>query len=237
MKTIITNLKVDLDVTAKEYGAITKIKELKCGGLLLQLLFIYTMGAMSFSMIFVIAYVMCKCNISDEAWRQRFNKCNAWLLFLLESSLIEYSPMKMYSIYIEQQMQVYLLDASTVKQVGKNGRELRLHTCYNYTKGAIEEVVITDNHTAEGTNLFKIEPLSLYIANALFRLTPNQVKLCGNAKGVGKVNMLKRLKTKKNNIDFRCFIHYGRGKYSPVRIIASRLPEDKILGGYRLSAT
>lgn len=156
-------------------------------------------------------------------------------------------PTQICFCYSGQQMQVYLLDASTVKQVGKEGKELRLHTCYNLTKGAIEEVVLTDNHTAEGTDLFKIVPYSLYIAdagygkgkqyqhivsqnaNALFRFTPNLVKLCGNVEGKGKINMVKRLKTKKNLVDFKCFVHVGKGKYAPVRVIASRLPEDKAL--------
>lgn len=247
MQAIFDDMKIDYDATAKKYGVIEKVRELRCARVLLQLLFIYAMGSMSFRAISAIAYIMGECNISDEAWRQRFNKCEAWLCYLLSCSLIKYAPTQVHFCYFGQQMPVYLLDASTVKQVGKCGKELRLHTCYNLTRGAIEEVVITDNHTAEGTSLFKIVPYSLYIAdagygkgkqyqhiisqnaNALFRFTPNLVKLCSNAEGRGAINMVKRLSSKKKFVDFKCFVHVGKGKYAPVRIIASRLPDDKIL--------
>lgn len=246
-KAIMDNFGVGLDVTAKEYGAIGKVRELRDAKILLQLLFIYAMGSLSFRTISVIAFVMFKCNISDEAWRQRFKKSELWLCFLLEVLLMKLVPIQLYFHFNEQQMQVYLLDASTVKQVGKEGKELRLHTCYNLTKGAIEEVIISDNHTAEGVHLFEIIPYSLYIAdagygkgknyqhivsnkgNALFRFTPNLVKLCGNNEGRGKINMVKRLNTKKKIVEFECFVHVGKGKYAPVRIIASRLPDDMAL--------
>ena len=39
--------------------------------------------------------------------------------------------------------------------------------------------------------------------------------------------MVKKLDTADNLVDFKCFVHTQNGNYAPVRIIASRLPEDK----------
>ena len=99
--------------------------------------------------------------------------------------------------------------------------------------------------------MFKVIPKSLYIAdagygkgskyhdivsrkgNVLFRFTPNLTKLCRDNKGQDTIDMEKELSAKKSIkkklVDFTCFIHIGKGKYAPVRIIASRLPEDKLL--------
>ena len=144
-------------------------------------------------------------------------------------------------------MNVYLLDATTFKQVGEKGQEVRAHMCYNLTKGAMEDVVVTDNHTAESTKTFTIIPGHLYIAdagygkgkgfgyvvskkgNALFRFTPNLVNLAKDANGNTKIDMKKMLSTKSKLVEFTCYIHTEKGQYIPVRIIASRLPEDKEL--------
>jgi hypothetical protein len=191
------------------------------------------------------------CNVSDESWRLRFANCEAWLCLLLHNALVTVAPVQLVFHHDGQEMQVFLFDSTTFKQVGKDGKELRAHTCYNLTKGKIEEVIVTDKHTAEGTSMFKVIPKCLYIAdagygkgskyydivsrggNALFRFTPNLTKLCNDDNGKDAIDMVKKLKSRKNKrkkiIEFNCFIHVGNGKYTPVRVIASRLPDDKLL--------
>ena len=46
-------------------------------------------------------------------------------------------------------------------------------------------------------------------------------------KGRTKINMVEMLNTSAKLLDVKCFVHTQKGKYTPVRIIASRLPEDK----------
>jgi hypothetical protein len=147
-------------------------------------------------------------------------------------------------------MDVCVIDASTIKQEGKNGKELRVHMCYNLTQGRMEEVIVTDNHTAESAKTFTIKRDVLYMGdagygkgvnmgiilsqggNALFRFTPNQTKLANDSKGKDIIDMaklLKKAKPKTKTLTFHCFVHTAKGKYVPVRVIAGRLPADKAL--------
>ena len=115
-----------------------------------------------------MGYLQSAINVSDEAWRQRFLKCGAWVLFLLQNCLNSLAPTSLAFCHNGQSMQVYLIDATMFKQVGKTGSELRLHMCYNLTKGAMEEVVVSQKYTAEGAKTFTIKPKSLYIADAVY---------------------------------------------------------------------
>jgi hypothetical protein len=111
----------------------------------------------------------------------------------------------------------------------------------------MDDVLVTDKHTAESVTHFPIEPSVIYIADAgygkgvnlahivschgdaLFRATPNHLSLAADNKGKEKIDMVKKLDTKSDLIDFVCHVHAKNNKYVPVRIIASRLPEDKAL--------
>ena len=130
---------------------------------------------------------------------------------------------------------------------GKGGKSLRLHLCYNLTNGKMEAIELTDNKVAESVSHFEVEPGVLYIADAgygkgkqlcfitknhadaLFCATPSHMKLAEDIDGHTKIDMVHKFSTSANHLDFKCFIHTQDGKYTPVRIIASRLPEDKAL--------
>ena len=144
-----------------------------------------------------------------------------------------------------------MIDGSIFQQAGykngKGGKSLRLHLCYNLTDGKMESVVLTDNTVAEAVSIFPVESGALYIADAgygkgtqylhitqrqadaLLRVTPNHLRLAEDDKGCAKIDMVKKLDTSAKLLDFKCFVHTHNGKYAPVRIIASRLPQDKAL--------
>ena len=146
---------------------------------------------------------------------------------------------------------IKLIDASIIQQAGhkngRGGRSLRLHLCYNLSAGAMEAVELTDHTVAESVTHFAIEKGVLYIADAgygkgkqiqhikkchadaLFRVTPSHLKLAMDEKGHTQINMVDMLNTSADLLDIKCFVHTQKGNYTPVRIIASRLPEDKAL--------
>ena len=237
----------DLDKSAREYKAIERNSETSNAKLLLQLMLIYAASNFSMRLIAACGYLMGFVNVSDEAWRQKFLKCSAWIFFLLQNSLNTLAPTALAFNHDGQDMQVYLIDATTFKQVGKKGIELRTHMCYNLTKGAMEEVVVTDNHIAESTKRFTVKHGNLYIGDAvygsginleyistlngyvLFRVSPNLVRLTSDFEGKKVIDMSAKLKTVNKCININCYIHTQKGRYLPVRIMASRLPEDKAL--------
>jgi len=247
IENILKTCNLDLSGSAKEFKAIERIGETSDAKVLLLVLVIYATSGVSLRIIAVVGCLCSAVNVTDEAWRQRFLKCGAWVFFLLQNSLSSLAPTSLAFCHNGQSMQVYLIDATMFKQEGKTGSELRVHMCYNLTKGAMEEVVVSDKHTAESAKTFTIKPGSLYIADAgygkgvhlecivsqngyaLFRVTPNQIKLATDSNGKNSITLAKLFKTKKKLLDFHCFIHTKNKQYMPVRIIASRLPEDKAL--------
>ena len=74
-------------------------------------------------------------------------------------------------------------------------------------------------------------------------MSPSQIQLTNDANGKTKIDMSEKLKTTApsagparsaggragKTLDFNCFIQTEKGKYMPVRIVATRLPEDKAL--------
>ena len=247
IKSIIHVCENDLTKQANELRAIERSGETSDAKLLLHLLVIYAVSGVSFRLIAVLGYLMNAVAVSDEAWRQRFLKCSAWILFLLQNSLNTVAPTSLMFCNKGREMQVYVVDATMFKQVGSCGKELRVHMCYNLTRGVMEEVMVTDNRDAESASKFSVQPGSLYMADAgygkgvnaeyissqngyvLFRITPHLVRLSTDAEGKNVIDMTKMLKTKKKRITFDCYIHTKKGHYLPIRIIASRLPEDKAL--------
>jgi hypothetical protein len=87
-------------------------------------------------------------------------------------------------------------------------------------------IYIADAGYGSGKNLAHIFS---HDADALFRATPNHVSLAEDDKGKIKIDMVKKLDTKKDIFDFTCYVHTEKGMYAPVRVVASRLPEDKAL--------
>ena len=112
----------------------------------------------------------------------------------------------------------------------------------------MQEVLLTDNHTAESANIFSIKPNHIYIADAgygkgvniehivasnahaIFRATPNHLKLTHDKKGKMAIDMENILESsKKELVEINCYVRGTNKNHENIRIIASRLPEDKAL--------
>ena len=232
---------VDLDQSAKDYGALIRKRGVKNASDLLKILMIYATGKISVRILSVAASALKISDISDTAWNKRISLSAAWLAFLLDSvlsSIVNPSEEK-----LSKNRNVYLIDSTYFRQEGKTRKLYRAHINYCLNTGCMHEIKVTDIHTAESLTVYEIMENGIYIADAgygkatqiayalsksadvLFRMTPNQVALYD--KDGEKLNTSSILKTKKSTIDLHCFIKHNK-ILIPVRIIASRLPEDKI---------
>jgi len=167
-----------------------------------------------------------------------------WLTHLLNALL---PPIKMQGRdqAVLQGCTVKIVDGTNIKQQGEKGEVIRAHMCYDLSHRRMEEVHVTDQHTAESLAVFTISPGCIYIgdagygkgknyeyivsghADALLRVTPGQILLSQSPEGRQKIEMAHKLKTKKDMVEFSCYVHTEKRKYMPVRIIACRLPPDK----------
>ena len=238
-------LPADLDESAKAKGAMVRKRKLNSAYGLITVLLIYSHTSISQRIMAVLSKEMGIANISDQAWQKRTAKCVPWLIYILNKSLPVTDPAVMEKADISRR-RVKLIDGSCVKQVGSEGKTLRIHMSYDLTLGCMDEVTVTDHHTAESFEQFKIEPGCIHMADAgygkgknleyivsrgadaIFRVTPNHIRLAQDPKGKEIIDMTKMLDTEKKVIDFKCYVHTQNRKYFPARIIASRLPEDRI---------
>jgi len=244
---LLEKLPVNLEETALTQGAIKRRRVLKSAADLLLSLMIYAISGMSLRVIAASAAELNFANMSDQAWQKRLVKCEPWLSHVLGETMRAPSCA---SKGLFKGKVVKLKDSSMVRQAGRGirgGQTLRVHMCYNLTEGRMESVLVSDNHTAESMTIFSIDSNVIYIADAgygkgksvaqilshgadaLFRVTPNHLSLAEDQNGKVKIDMTKMLSAESKVIDFTCYVHTENKKYVPVRIIASRLPEDKAL--------
>ena len=241
---IVGKLPPTLEESAKEYGALKRKREIRSGYDLIKMMLIYAVTDISQRLLAAFAGVLGIAKISDQAWQKKMAKSEPWLIYLLNEMLPRTKPVGKEETSFENR-QVKLVDGSCIKQAGANGEVIRMHMCYDLTHGCMDEVSVTDQHTAESFAPFNITPGSIYMADAgygkgknleyvvsrqadvLLRVTPNHLALASNADGTEKINMVQKLDTCEDVIEFTCYTHTENGNYVPVRLIASRLPEDK----------
>jgi len=230
-------LPTSLDESAKEQGALIRKRGFKSASSLLKLLLIYAASMMSVRMLSLCAVSLGIADISDSAMTRRLKQSAVWLAYLLDYLLPELPKEK-----LDTQRVIHLIDASNVAEAGSKGKVFRLHTSYNLNIGSMDEVKVTDKHTAESFEHFCIQKNHIYIADsgygkakmydyvtsrgadAIIRFTPNHITLKEDKNK--PVDMAQKLDRNKKVIDFTCYAVYNR-KLIPVRIIASQLPEDK----------
>ena len=176
-----SSLPTDLKESAKEYGVIIRERKIKCAKEFLGNLFRMAFFHASLKMLAAIATVKevtndnqemhTKVSASDEAWRKKIAKSVPWLIHILNSVLPK-NTAKNIKFYQNQKLPIELLDGSIVQQHGKKGdtgrggNTLRLHMRYSLNNNCMQEVLLTDNHTAERANIFSIKPNHIYIADA-----------------------------------------------------------------------
>ena len=241
---IVDKLPPTLEESAKEYGVLIRIREIKSALNLITMMLIYAVTDISQRLLAAFADVFGIAKISDQAWQKKMAKSEPWLAHLLNETLPQTKLAAEEKSGFENRP-IKLVDGSCVKQAGTNGEVIRIHMCYDLTLGCMDEVSVTDQHTAESFAPFNITPGSIYMADAgfgkgknleyvvsrqadaLFRVTPNLLALASDANGAKKIDMVKKLDTREDVVDFTCYVHTIDGEYVPARLIASRLPEDK----------
>jgi len=232
-------LPANLDESAKTKGALIRKRGIKSSSDLLKVLLIYAVSTMSMRMLSLCASVLGIANISDTAWRKRFTGAELWLAYILDFLLPKPLPQKDMPI---MKRTVHLIDGSNIAESGQNGKLYRIHMSYNLNLSSMDDIKVTDNHTAESFKHCHIQKNDIYIADsgygkvklydyiisrgadAVLRFTPHHVILLDS--NGHRIDMTKKLDKNQQIIDFKCYAQYEK-KQVPVRIVASQLPEDK----------
>lgn len=245
-KKILSYLPEQLDELAKQTGILQRKRGIRSAADMLKLLFLYACSNVSFRILASAACALGISDISDTAWRKHFSKAVPFLRQVLQSMLSSLIPFRADASVLKEIKNVLLLDASVVCQEGKSQEQQRIHMCYSLNLNQMQQIKVTDRHTAESLTHFSMKKGDLVMADAgygtaqnyifaqeqqadvILRITPKCFCLYdADGKKISLVSLLKEAEEKHREImDIFGFCKY-RTKTAFVRIIAQKLPEER----------
>ena len=242
---ILPHLPQQMDGMAKRTGTLHRKRGVCSCVDLLRMLFPYASSNFSFRILAAAACALGISAISDTAWRKRFSKAAPFLREILHSLLSAFLPATDISAF-DGVKNVLLVDASVIRQNGKQQHQQRIHLCYSLDENRMKQVKVPDQHTAESLAHFSMKKGDLVMVDAgygtaqnfiyaqeqgadvILRITPKNFCLY-DAQGekISLTALMKEAEEKHREwIDVSDYCKY-KGKTGFVRVIAHRLSDGQ----------
>ncbi len=174
-KKILPYLPENLDGLAVKTGVMQRKRGINSATDLLKILFLYASSNISFRILAFSAYVPGISNISDTAWRKQFSKQVPFLREILHFILSSFISFKADKSVLKGVKNVLLVDASVIRQEGKQREQQRIHTCYHLNHNSVVQIKVTDKHTTESLEHFPIKKGGLVMADAGYGTAHNYI--------------------------------------------------------------
>lgn len=242
---ILPHLPQQMDAMAKRTGVMQRKRGICSAIDLLRMLFLYASSNFSFRILATAACALGLSSISDTAWRKHFAKAAPFLREILHSLLSSLLSSADSSAFAGVK-NVLLVDASVIRQDGKQQNQQRIHLCYSLNENRMKQVKISDPHTAESLVHFSMQKGDLVMADAgygtaqnfiyaqqqgadvILRITPKNFCLYeADGKKISLTALLQEAQEKHMEwVDVFGFCKY-KGKTGFVRVIAHKLTADQ----------
>lgn len=152
----------ELEVSAKECGALTRRRAVDSAETLLRLALVHAFCDHSLRETAAWAEVSGVAEISDVALLKRFRRCGPWLAHLIVAKLAERSNWQRVSEYGPY---VRLVDATHLRSPGPDGTRWRLHLGIHLGTLATDHVELTTASTGESLDRFNVAPGDLVVGD------------------------------------------------------------------------
>lgn len=152
----------ELEVSARECGALTRRRAVDSAETLLRLALVHAFCDHSLRETAAWAEVSGVAEISDVALLKRFRRCGPWLAHLIVAKLAERSNWQRTSEYGPY---VRLVDATHLRSPGPSGTRWRLHLGIHLGTLATDHVELTTSRTGESLDRFAVAPGDLVVGD------------------------------------------------------------------------
>jgi hypothetical protein len=169
---------LDLDLLARETGAIQRPRELRCGSDLLRLALAWGPGGMSLAQTAAWANALGFVHFTDEALIVRLHNSVAFLQGITQALLEAVASVPRWSGRL-----LRIADSTSLCGPASKGTDWRIHGVFDLARGGFSALQITDRHGAEA--LDRGEPVAgeIRIADRGYANAPAWQRFCEAARG------------------------------------------------------
>jgi len=164
---LVQRLPSDWQEQALQLKAWQRLRKLATVAQLLRALLMYAACGFSFRQLGLWATVVGVGCLSERAWRKRVERAQEWIKWLLGALLgSQQAP----GWLPTTSGRVLLIDASRLKLPAGSGEDVKVHSAYNLGVGRLEDVTVTDRHSAEGLGHFALRKGDVAVTDAGYPL-------------------------------------------------------------------